>query len=111
MNFLDQVFHWFTTSANWTGTNGIPYLFLRQLELSAAVVAAALVVGGGIGVLLGHAGRGGLVAVNAANAVRAVPTLALLTLFAIDPSIALTWGGFLASFLALFILAIPPILT
>jgi osmoprotectant transport system permease protein len=111
MNFLDQVFHWFTTSANWTGTNGIPYLFLRQLELSAAVVAAALVVGGGIGVLLGHAGRGGLVAVNAANAVRAVPTLALLTLFAIDPSISLTWGGFLASFLALFILAIPPILT
>ncbi|HVX23080.1 MAG TPA: ABC transporter permease subunit [Acidimicrobiales bacterium] len=111
MGFLDQVFHWFTTAANWTGANGIPYLFLRQLELSAAVVGAALVVGGGIGVVLGHAGRGGLVAVNAANAVRAVPTLALLTLFAIEPSISLTWGGFLASFLALFILAIPPILT
>ena len=61
--------------------------------------------------LLGHFGRGALVAVNAANAARAVPTLALLTLFAIVPSISLTWGGFLASFLALVILAVPPILT
>ncbi len=50
-------------------------------------------------------------AVNAANAARAVPSLALLTLFAIIPAISLTWGGFLAAFLALVILAIPPILT
>jgi len=75
------------------------------------VVLGALVVGGGIGLVLGHTGRGGLVAVNAANAARAVPTLALLTLFAIQPSISLKWGGFLAAFLALLILAIPPILT
>ena len=38
---------------------------------------------------LGHTGRGGLVAVNAANAFRAVPTLALLTLLAIQPAISL----------------------
>jgi len=111
VSFLDQVFHWFGDSANWTGANGIPELFWRQLELSVAVVVAALLVGGGLGVMLGHTGRGGLVAVNAANAARAVPTLALLTLFAIQPSISLKWGGFLASFLALFLLAIPPILT
>ena len=61
--------------------------------------------------VLGHTGRGGLVAVNAANAARAVPTLALLTLLAIIPAISLRWGGFLAAFLALVILAIPPILT
>jgi osmoprotectant transport system permease protein len=40
-----------------------------------------------------------------------VPSLALLTLFAIIPVISLKWGGFLAAFLALVILAIPPILT
>ena len=67
--------------------------------------------GGGIGLVLGHTGRGGLVAVNAANAARAVPSLALLTLFAIVPWISLRWGGFLAAFLALVALAIPPILT
>ena len=60
---------------------------------------------------LGHTGRGGLVAVNAANAFRAVPTLALLTLLAIQPAISLKWSGFLASWLALTALAIPPILT
>ncbi len=40
-----------------------------------------------------------------------MPTLALLTLFAIVPWISLRWGGFLAAFLALVVLAIPPILT
>lgn len=111
MHFLSQVFDWFTTSANWHGDEGIPELFWRQLELSVAVVATALALGGGLGVVLGHTGRGGLVAVNAANAFRAVPTLALLTLLAIQPAISLKWGGFLASWIALTALAIPPVLT
>ena len=76
-----------------------------------AVVLTAIAFGGGLGVVLGHRGRGGLVAVNAANAFRAVPTLALLTLLAIQPAISLKWGGFLAAWLALTALAIPPILT
>ncbi len=111
MHFLSQVVDWFTASANWSGSQGIPELFWRQLELSAAVVATALALGGGLGVVLGHTGRGGLVAVNAANAFRAVPTLALLTLLAIQPAISLKWGGFLASWIALTALAIPPVLT
>ncbi|HTU36966.1 MAG TPA: ABC transporter permease subunit [Acidimicrobiales bacterium] len=111
MSFLGQVFDWLTTSANWTGSQGIPTLFWNQLVLSVAVVASALALGGGLGVVLGHTGRGGLVAVNAANAFRAVPTLALLTLLAIQPAISLKWNGFLAAWLALTALAIPPILT
>jgi osmoprotectant transport system permease protein len=111
MHFLGQVVDWFTSSANWSGDQGIPELFWRQLELSFTVVLGALVLGGGVGVALGHTGRGGLVAVNAANAFRAVPTLALLTLLAIQPAISLKWSGFLASWLALTALAIPPILT
>jgi osmoprotectant transport system permease protein len=111
MHFWAQVFDWFTTSANWTGSQGIPQLFWSQLELSVTVVATALALGGGLGVILGHTGRGGLVAVNAANAFRAVPTLALLTLLAIQPAISLKWNGFLASWIALTALAIPPVLT
>jgi osmoprotectant transport system permease protein len=109
VHFANEVVDWFR--ANWSGPSGIPELFLRQAWLSVAVVVGAVIIGGGLGVILGHTGRGGLVAVNAANAFRAVPTLALLTLLAIQPSISLTWGGFLASWLALLILAIPPILT
>ena len=111
MHFFQQVWSYFTDSANWTGATGIPTLFWRQLVLSAAVIATAIGVGGGIGLVLGHTGRGSLVAVNAANSFRAVPTLALLTILAIVPQISLKWGGFLASFIALLILAIPPILT
>jgi osmoprotectant transport system permease protein len=112
MPFLAHVFGWFTSSANWTGQQGIPLLFWHQLKLSVAVIVTALALGGGLGVVLGHTGRGGLVAVNAANAFRAVPTLALLTLLAIQPSISLASpDGFLAAWLALTALAIPPILT
>jgi osmoprotectant transport system permease protein len=110
-HFLAGVAAWFTTGTNWKGSTGVPELLWHQTELSFAVVVGAIVMGGGIGVLLGHSGRGGLVAVNAANAARAVPSLALLTLFAIVPWISLRGGGFLAAFLALVILAIPPILT
>jgi osmoprotectant transport system permease protein len=110
-HFIASVVDWLTTSSHWTGSSGIPELLWRQILLSLAVVAGALIIGGGIGLVLGHTGRGGLVAVNAANAARAVPSLALLTLFAIVPSISLKWGGFLAAFLALIILTIPPILT
>jgi osmoprotectant transport system permease protein len=110
-HFVASLAAWFTTSANWRGSTGIPELIWRQAELSLAVVVGAMVIGGGIGLFLGHTGRGGLVAVNAANAARAVPSLALLTLFAIVPWISLRWGGFLAAFLALVALAIPPILT
>jgi osmoprotectant transport system permease protein len=111
MSFLAHVFGWFTTSSNWSGAQGIPLLFWNQIKLVVAVVVTAIVLGGGLGVVLGHTGRGGLVAVNAANAFRAVPTLALLTLLAIQPSISLKWGGFLAAWIALTALAIPPILT
>jgi osmoprotectant transport system permease protein len=111
VSFLAHLFGWFTTSANWSGPTGIPVLFVNQLKLSAAVIVTALVLGGGLGVVLGHTGRGGLVAVNAANAFRAVPTLALLTLLAIQPAISLKWNGFLAAWIALTMLAIPPILT
>jgi osmoprotectant transport system permease protein len=111
MSFLAHVFGWLTTSSNWWGPQGIVLLFWHQLTLSVAVVATAVVLGGGLGVFLGHTGRGGLVAVNAANAFRAVPTLALLTLLAVWPAISLRWNGFLAAWIALTALAIPPILT
>jgi osmoprotectant transport system permease protein len=109
VHFLDQVGHWLANNAG--GPNGIWVRSLNQMELSAVVIVAAVAVGAGLGLVLGHSGRGGFVAVNAANAARAVPSLALLTLLALQPAIALKGHGFLASFLALFALAVPPILT
>ena len=97
----------------WSGPGGVPDLFWHQLKLSAVVVLVATAFGGGIGLVMGHTGRGSLVAVNASNSTRAVPTLALLTLLAINASISVkqVLGVPLAPLIALTVLAIPPILT
>ena len=111
MDFITGVAHWFTTAANWSGPDGITQRVISQLELSGTVIVASIIIGVGIGFTLGHSGRGGFVAVNSANAARAVPSLALLTLLVTWPVISLKDNGFYASFLALVALAIPPILT
>lgn len=111
MHFLGQVWGWLTTKSHWSGPEGILALLGHHVLLSLAAVLAATVIGVGGGLLLGHSGRGSVVAINAANALRAVPSFALLTLLAIQPTPGLKFGGFLTGFLALFPLAVPPILT
>jgi len=111
MGFLDGVGRFLSTSANWSGSDGIVARAAAQLELCAVVIAVAAVIGIGLGFVLGHFGHGGFVAVNAANAARAVPSLALLTLLVIWPTVGLRGDGFIASFITLVALAIPPLLT
>ncbi len=112
MSFLGRVVHFFATGSNWTGTGGILDQLVGQLELSATAIVAALVVGLLVGAVLGHSGRGGFAVVNAANAARAIPSFALLTLLAVQPAIVrLRDGGFVAAAIAMFALAVPPVLT
>ncbi len=112
MTFVSQVARFFTNGSNWSGPEGILALLANQLKLSAAAVVAALVVGVALGSLLGHSRKGGFVVVNAANAARAIPSFALITLLAIQPAIAgLQEGGFIAASIAMFALAVPPVLT
>nr|WP_281367297.1 ABC transporter permease subunit [Nocardioides kongjuensis] len=70
-----------------------------------AAVAIAAVVALPLGILIGHTGRGRLVVVALAGAVRAVPTLGLLTLLGLALGIGLT-----APLLALVALAFPSLL-
>lgn len=111
MSFWSGLWAFFTTAANWSGADGIWARLVVQVELSAVVVAVAAVVGIGVGFTLGHFGRGGVVALNASNAARAIPSLALLTLLAIWPVVGLRNGGEAAAALTLIALALPPILT
>jgi osmoprotectant transport system permease protein len=59
-----------------------------------------------IGLVLGHAGKGELLAISISNIGRAVPSLALIAFF-----VAYIGVGFTNVTLALVLLAIPPILT
>lgn len=106
MEFLGDVAGWFTTAANWRGTDGIPNRLSEHLAMSGASMLAALVAALPLGVVLGHLRKGGTVVVNLVNVGRAIPSFALLVLaffvFGLGPEPA---------FLALVALAVPPILT
>ena len=96
---------WLTDSANWHGSNGIPIRVGEHLMLSLIVLLVAAAIALPLGLLIGHTGRGAFLAVNSANAARALPTLGLLVLVYL-----LTTGSDIAGLIPLIVLAIPPIL-
>ena len=92
---------------NWTRRDGIGDLLVEHLGISLVAVLAAMVLALPLGIALGSTGRGGGAIVVLSNVSRAVPTLALLTLFAVSP----IGFGNRATTIALAVFAIPPILT
>jgi osmoprotectant transport system permease protein len=107
VHFLGQVVDWFTTSSHWHGVGGIPHRVQQHVAMSVIVTLAAAAVALPIGVWLGHVGRGGVLAVNISNIGRAVPSFAVLV---IAEQVSGQIGA-VPAFAALFLLAIPPMLT
>jgi osmoprotectant transport system permease protein len=92
---------------NWTRPGGILDLLGVHLAISAIAVLVAFVLAFPLGVVLGTSGRGGGAVIVLSNVSRAMPTLALLTLFAVS---AIGFGN-KATTIALAVFAFPPILT
>jgi osmoprotectant transport system permease protein len=88
------------------GPDQVIDLTLTHLEVTGLAMLLALVVALPSGLLLGHYGRGELLAVGAGNAGRAVPELAIIAFIA-----AAIGVGLVNVTIALAILAVPPILT
>jgi osmoprotectant transport system permease protein len=88
------------------GLGQIWELMWPHLKLSGASLGIACAIAIPLGLWLGHIGKGGFLAINAANVGRAVPSLALIAFF-----VAYIGVGFTNLTLALVLLAIPPILT
>lgn len=105
MNFLVEAIQFILDPQNFGGPNGIGARIFEQLWISALVLAIASVIAIPIGFLIGHTGRGRGIAVVASGAVRALPTLGLITLVALSVGI-----GLVAPVVALVVLAIPSIL-
>jgi osmoprotectant transport system permease protein len=78
----------------------------QHVKLSGAAIGIACAVAVPIGLVLGHTGKGELLAISISNIGRAVPSLALIAFF-----VAYIGVGFTNVTLALVLLAIPPILT
>jgi osmoprotectant transport system permease protein len=112
MHTFVEVFKWLSDGQHWTGDHGIPTLTLEHLELSFAAVALASLVALPIGTIIGHRRRGEFVAITVANLGRAVPSFAILVIsFSLIAQFAPKLiFGFLPTLVALFLLAIPPML-
>lgn len=106
MNFIGQVARWFLDGAHWQGDGGIPHRLLEHVTMSGASLLAAALIALPIGIVLGHFGRGGNLAINLSNIGRAVPSFALLVI-----AVELVGIGAVPAFVALVALGIPPIVT
>lgn len=106
MSFLEQIARWFADPAHWQGDGGIPHRVEEHVLMSLAALAAAAIIALPIGLLLGHYGRGGTLAINVSNVGRAIPSFALLVLF-----LQVVGLGAVPAFLTLVALAVPPMVT
>lgn len=102
---FEHVGDWFTAPGAWTGPGGIWQRLAEHLGYSAVILLIAAALALPLGAWVGHTGKGENLIVATTGALRALPTLGLLTLFALWLGL-----GFTAPALALIILAIAPLL-
>jgi osmoprotectant transport system permease protein len=105
MSVYQEAWDWFATGANWHGQDGVPHRFTQHLGYTALTVAIAAVLAVPLGLWIGHTGRLRGLAIALTGALRALPTLGLLTLVVLWRGIGLT-----PPITALVVLAIPPLL-
>ncbi|MFJ1457791.1 ABC transporter permease [Nocardia sp. N2S4-5] len=105
MNLFLDAWHYLTDAGNWRGPAGIEHRLLEHLWYSFLAVALSAVVAVPTGLLIGHTRRGAALIVGFANAMRALPTLGLLTFV-----VLLLGLGLIPPLLALLTVGIPPLL-
>ena len=105
MSFVSETADWLTNSVNWSGDDGIPHRLVEHLGYTALTVAIASAIAIPLGLWIGHTGGFRTSAVAITGALRALPTLGLLTFIVLISSIGLT-----PSIIALTVLSIPPVL-
>ncbi|MFI9213520.1 ABC transporter permease [Streptomyces sp. NPDC053253] len=108
MTTLSDAWSWLTTAAHWSGENGVGHRLGEHLFLTAVCLLLSCLVALPVALVLGHLGKGGTLAMNLANAGRAVPTFAVLVLLLLSP---LGPYGDWPTIIALVLFAVPPLLT
>lgn len=111
MNLLQQVFQWFMATENLSGPAGVWARLFEHLQISGLSVGLGALVALPFGLFIGHTRKGEFLVVSITNLGRAIPSFAILAIalpFTIRAGLGL---GFWPTVLALWLLAIPPILT
>jgi osmoprotectant transport system permease protein len=104
-NVFTDTFAWLADPEHWSGSSGITVRLAEHLQYSGLVMLIASAIAIPIGLYVGHTGRGRVAVVALAGALRALPTLGLLTLFVLLAGI-----GLMPPIWALVILTVPPLL-
>jgi osmoprotectant transport system permease protein len=109
---MSELVAWLTDPASWQGGTGIPFRILEHVAIAALSILAATLVALPVGLWIGHTGRGAGIAINVSNIGRALPSYAVIVMIlpislAISPDYGL---DLIPTFVAMVILAIPPIL-
>ena len=110
--FFANVVDWFRLKSHWWGSSGIMARLVEHAEMSGAAMVAAILLSVPLAVWFGHRRRFGLAAINVSNIGRAIPSFAILVigvqLFGLhDVPVVGSWFVFVA----LVVLAIPPMVT
>lgn len=105
MSVVSDTVDWLTDGANWSGPAGIPTRLVEHLGYTGLSVAVAAVMALPLGLWIGHTGRLRGLAVVSTGALRAVPSLGVLTLAALQSS-----GDLLPAVITLVVLAVPSLL-
>jgi osmoprotectant transport system permease protein len=110
MSTVGDVVSWFADGDQWRGPSGVPARTIEHLRYSVSAVVGAAAVSVPIAAWLGHKRRFGTLAINIANIGQALPSFAILVLLVqILAFRELPLAGPLALFLAMGLLAIPPL--
>lgn len=112
MGVIGEAWDFFAAGENWTGTFGIPNRVLEHLQMSGLAVVLAALVALPLGLYVGHTRKGVFFAVTIGNVGRAIPSFGILA-FVFPFTLRYLPGsiGFFATLIALFLLAIPPMVT
>ncbi|MFC9996764.1 ABC transporter permease [Nocardia sp. NPDC127526] len=105
MNLFIDAWDFLSSGANWSGPTGIGARLGEHLWYSFLTVAGSVLLAVPLGLLIGHTRRGSALIVGFANAMRALPTLGLLTFL-----VLLMGLGLIPPLLALLTVGIPPLL-
>ncbi len=115
---MEELLAFLTDPANWQDETGIPNRVIEHILIALLAVLTASGIALPLGFYIGHTGRLQLLGINIANIGRAIPSyavmvmllpvmLALAPVLGYDPRLGLR---FFPIFLAMVLLAIPPIL-
>jgi osmoprotectant transport system permease protein len=106
VSLFQATWQWLTDPAHWQGIDGIPTRLGEHVHLSIESVAIGAVIALPVGIVLGHYGRFGNLAINISNIGRAVPSFGILVI-----AFEVFGLGDLPIVIALTALAVPPMVT